>query len=275
MVVVNKCPFCQNKNRKELQIQNFEDIYNNLINPELNKTTRYWYECSSCNFIYRSPKLTEDEQEILYEKYRDVSFRSEKPNDYFDRITKYSNKESENYQKVSWLMKKINSYILDKKNKVLDVGCGGGVLLHKIKEMLPKSVTYGVEPNKLYADLAKKRSGAEEIKTDYFHAELFEHKFDMVVSSDVMEHVDFPDLFLNGIFSSMEEGGVFFLEIPSPTNFGKLESSHDIFNMAHHVFYTKDTLNQYLINAGFVDVDIEDIKYQSNTWKLRAVAYKQ
>jgi hypothetical protein len=50
MVVVNKCPFCQNKNRKELQIQNFEDIYNNLINPELNKTIRYWYECSSSSF---------------------------------------------------------------------------------------------------------------------------------------------------------------------------------------------------------------------------------
>jgi 2-polyprenyl-3-methyl-5-hydroxy-6-metoxy-1,4-benzoquinol methylase len=93
---------------------------------------------------------------------------------------------------------------------VLDVGCGGGVLLHKVKEMMPHSITCGVEPNELYADLARRKSGAREIKTGYFSSELFKCRFDVVLSCDVLEHVESPDLFLKDIYSSLNKGGVLF-----------------------------------------------------------------
>ena len=76
MIEVKKCPYCNSIERVEVQVQKFDDIYIDLINPKLNKETRFWYECSNCKFLYRSPKLDEKEQEILYEKYRDISFRS-------------------------------------------------------------------------------------------------------------------------------------------------------------------------------------------------------
>ena len=89
-----------------------------------------------------------------------------------------------------------------------------------------------------------------------------------------MEHVESPDLFLKDIYSSLNNGGVLFLEVPSPTNFNFLEPSHDIFNMAHHVFYTNDTLHSYLEDIGFIDINLVDIEYKNNAWKLRVTAKK-
>jgi len=162
----------------------------------------------------------------------------------------------------------------DREVKVLDVGCGWGVLLHKVKEMFPKSVTYGVEPNELYSDLARRKSNAREIKTGYFSSELFKFRFDVVLLCDVLEHVDSPDFLLNNIYSALSQRGVLFLEVPSPTNFNLFEPSHDIFNMAHHVFYTKDTLRSILEDIGFIDINVVDIEYNNNAWKLRVTAKK-
>ena len=274
MINVDICPFCSDKTRTIIQQQTFEDIYNKLIDPALNDIIRNWYACTDCEFIYRSPKLDEDEQTILYEKYRDISFRSETPEDYFARITSYNNDESENYKKVSWVVNNMNSNILESGSKILDVGCGGGVLLHKINEMIPDVFTFGVEPNESYSELAREKSGAVEIKTSYFDKNTFKEKFDVIVSSDVLEHVDNPELFLNDIYSSLKIKGFVFLEIPSPTNFGRLGNEHDIFNMAHHVFYTKKILKAYLTNAGFNDIKVDDIEYPTGVWKLRTIAYK-
>jgi 2-polyprenyl-3-methyl-5-hydroxy-6-metoxy-1,4-benzoquinol methylase len=160
--------------------------------------------------------------------------------------------------------------------KALDVGCGGGVLLHKLKEMFPKVRTYGVEPNEMYSDLARKRSGATRIETAYFNEKIFQERFDLIVSSDVLEHVDDPCIILGDMYKSLSKEGVLFLEIPSPTNFSKLDNcEHDIFNMAHHVFYTEEILEKYLEQAGFVRTIISDIEYSTGVWKLRSLSFKE
>ena len=274
MVEVDNCPFCLSKRRIEIQKQTFDDIYNTLIDPTLNKSIRNWFACSKCDFIYRSPKLDKDEQKILYEKYRDISFRSEMPEEYFSRITSYDNHKSENYKKVFWIINNIKTNMLEPGYKILDVGCGGGVLLHKIKEMLPSVETFGVEPNKAYSSLARNRSGAKKIITSYFNKNSFMEKFDLIVSSDVLEHVDNPQILLDDMYQSIKKEGCIFLEIPSPTNFGNLPSEHDIFNMAHHVFYTESILKRYLEISGFKNIIVKDIKYPTGVWKLRSIAYK-
>jgi 2-polyprenyl-3-methyl-5-hydroxy-6-metoxy-1,4-benzoquinol methylase len=274
MLKVINCPHCDQGERVRIMSQNFPDLYINLVDPALNKITRYWYECSNCRFLYRSPKLNKKEQELLYEKYRDKSFRSETSDEYFDRISQYSNSKSENFQKVSWFIKNAKKSILNNSKTVLDVGCGGGVLLHKIKEILPSLSTYGIEPNESYSNLARRRSGAEEILTAYFDSGTIDKKFDIITSSDVLEHVDSPEIFLNDVYRSLNSTGVFFLEVPSPTNFKELESDHDMFNIAHHVFYTSVVLKEYLVDAGFVNIMIEDVRLDNNIWKLRSISYR-
>ena len=281
MIEVTQCPFCSSIERTEIQAQNDTDKYLDLINTQLqNKEirkgggARFWYKCDNCEILYRSPKLNQKEQEVLYEKYRDILFRSETPDEYFDRITQYSDNQSKNFHKITWFLDNLNTTFINKSLQVLDVGCGGGVLLRKMKDMLPKSITYGVEGNKLYSNLARKRSGAIEIKTSYFHKKLFKQKFDIIVSCDVLEHVDCPSLFLDDIYFSLEKEGILFLEIPSPTNFEKLQYDHDIFRVPHHVFYTDYILRKYLKNSGFDNIKIENVKNCSNIWKLRAIANK-
>ena len=272
MINVDNCPNCNSNLRKEVMVQKNNDVYINLINPSLNKEVRYWYQCLDCNFLYRSPKLDSDEQNLLYEKYRDESFREESPDEYFERITQYSDEESENYNKISWFMNFIDA---EKINKILDVGCGGGVLLHKIKIMIPDVLTYGIEPNELYSSLARERSHAEQIITSYFKEGLYHSEFDMIVSSDVLEHVDVPEYFLSNIYDALKSSGILFLEIPSASIFGTQQSDHDMFSIGHHVFYTKEILKELLGNVGFVNVMVEDIENINKIWKLRALAWKK
>ena len=80
---------------------------------------------------------------------------------------------------------------------------------------------------------------------------------------------------MGDIFASLKSNvGVLFLEVPSPTNFKNLCDEHDMFNIAHHVFFTKSILEEYLYNCGFGDIYIDDIENRNNVWKLRALAYK-
>ena len=86
MIEVTQCPFCSSTERIEIQQQNDTDKYLILINTALNKEVRFWYKCDNCELLYRSPKLNQKEQEVLYKKFRDVLFRSETPDEYFDSV---------------------------------------------------------------------------------------------------------------------------------------------------------------------------------------------
>lgn len=273
MVIVERCPFCNESNFELVSTQTYRDIYLDLIRPSLNSEIRNWLRCLVCGGLFRSPKLDADEQHLLYRRYREASFRTESPDEYFDRITTFDDGHSENYHKVSWLLNKGRKLLLSKTKKILDIGCGGGVLIKKLKTMFPELELYGVEPNVDYSELARRRSGAEEIKTSYFSRKLFDLKFDGIVSSDVMEHVDNPREFLRDIKHSLKVRGFLFIEVPSPRNFEELAFDHDMFNVAHHVFFTEEILYQMLGEAGFSNIIVQDVKNISGVWKLKSIGY--
>ena len=89
----------------------------------------------------------------MYKNYRSKSFRIESPDQYFDRITGYKPADSENNHKVKWIKHTIERNFLP--NKILDIGCGIGVLLHTFKSFLKDSSLFGVEPTSSFTDLEK------------------------------------------------------------------------------------------------------------------------
>ena len=139
------CIICGSNEKGTLANQNFKDKYLELLNPKYNKTTRKWVKCEICGFIYHDPLLDKTDTKNLYDKFRDISFRNESPDEYFNRIVDLPPNESENHHKVAWLYDNLTN-LLPNNSKVLDVGCGGGVFMHSLKKKCPTANFMGSNP---------------------------------------------------------------------------------------------------------------------------------
>ena len=77
------CYLCGSDSKFELFIQKGRDIYLELISNDLLDVPRYWYVCSKCGFVFRSPVLEENELYKLYECYEKNVFKGTTPDEYF------------------------------------------------------------------------------------------------------------------------------------------------------------------------------------------------
>ena len=98
----------------------------------------------------------------------------------------------------------------------LDVGCGGGILSEKLKR-LGAHVT-GIDASKSSIDIAKDHAKKSRLEIDYkciTTSQLLENKkekaknkFDLVIASEVIEHVNNRKIFLSDISNLCRSGGL-------------------------------------------------------------------
>ena len=110
---------------------------------------------------------------------------------------------------------KIKVNILEDFN-CLDVGCGGGILSEKLKR-LGANVT-GIDASKNSIEIAKKHAKESRLEIDYkciTTSELLKikenkiiNKFDLVIASEVIEHVNNRKIFLSDISNLCRSGGL-------------------------------------------------------------------
>jgi len=102
--------------------------------------------------------------------------------------------------------------------QILDIGCGGGIVSEQLAR-LGARVT-GVDACKENIDIAqfhcKRDPSTENIQyfcttVEDFLANNSELKFDAVVASEVIEHVENPQVFIQTISSLLKDGGSLFL----------------------------------------------------------------
>lgn len=95
---------------------------------------------------------------------------------------------------------------------VADVGCGGGALLDHVRGLASKIVA--IDPSENFAPSLKSRG------YDYFPSAAaasvdYAGKVDIVLSTQVIEHVDDPLIFLSGIASLLTPDGVAVISTPN------------------------------------------------------------
>jgi 2-polyprenyl-3-methyl-5-hydroxy-6-metoxy-1,4-benzoquinol methylase len=143
--------------------------------------------------------------------------------------------------------------------KLLEVGCGYGFALHFAREALHWNAT-GFDPSSLA------RIGAEdlgiEIVPEYLEvgSEPEKGPFDVVYSSEVIEHVDKPETFLAPVCKVLTDKGLLVLTTP---DIGGLQKNRDLDSLlplispgSHLVLYSRDGLTQALQRAGFSNIDM-------------------
>lgn len=102
------------------------------------------------------------------------------------------------------------------KGKLLDVGCGGGILTEALPYYFPNSTIYGCDISKAAIKYAKKL-GSGKVSFEVIKNNKLPYKsnfFDICICFDVLEHVPDVDFFLNEIKKVLKKRGELFLIVP-------------------------------------------------------------
>jgi SAM-dependent methyltransferase len=250
---IDRCKFCKSSSRVLLGTDTHEDKYLKLIDSDLNKETRNWYRCNDCNFIYRSPVITEKEADILYAKYRSTDFRKITSQDYFDKLTSIPDDESEVYSKAVYIKENIKDI-----GSILDVGCGGGILLWQLRRVFPLSRLQGLEPNKDYARMVRDRMKIDVVE-EFYTENNIDSSFDLTVSTDVIEHIHDINIFWKAANNNINNGKYLFIETPAVKNFEKLDITNDVFEVPHLYFFSKYHVINIANKHGFNILDSKQV----------------
>ena len=156
----------------------------------------------------------------------------------------------------------ILQYIPENAEEVLEVGCGRGVTGKMMEERLGCRVT-GVELNPLAAEDAKKNiSGV--ILGDIQGLNI-EDKYDAVVATELFEHLNYPEDFLNKMKKVLNPGGSIILSTPNVGHYSIVEDLAagrwdyvpiGLLCYTHFRFFTHRTLKDYIERVGFSSYEI-------------------
>lgn len=137
---------------------------------------------------------------------------------------------------------------LQKTGSLLEIGCGDGHLLHKLKDMFPTAV--GIEPAGCNANVAVNR-GLKVFQLMVDESTQVEHSpFDYFCSFHVLEHVTDIGSFLKGVHNNLAHDAVGVFEVPA-TEAAFEHKRYGDFMPDHLNYFTEKTLNMALEWNGF------------------------
>ena len=119
-----------------------------------------------------------------------------------------------NPERIENQVNAVKRHIDPNAKRVLDIGCGGGLLLSKMKAEGAKVI--GIELSDSRAFYAQNKHGIDitkrPIEDQYW--ESFENTFDIVTLWDVIEHVNFPLATLQHAVNVLKPNGILLIDTP-------------------------------------------------------------
>jgi 2-polyprenyl-6-hydroxyphenyl methylase/3-demethylubiquinone-9 3-methyltransferase len=172
---------------------------------------------------------------------------------------------------------------LGPEKRVLDVGCGNGFWAGEFARRGCRVV--GIDPSESGIDLARGSHAAlrfevMEITPDVL-TRLAEEPFDIVVSTEVVEHLYSPQDWAEGCINALRPGGVAIVSTPyhgwlknlALAATGKLDRHLDALREGGHIkFFSQPVLTQLLTEAGFDDVRFAGAGRVPLMWKSMVLA---
>lgn len=203
--------------------------------------------CLSCGFAY----LASWEQSIE---------QSGSLYDYYGRLTdedfaqRYS---AENRARQQKLLKELAVYTRGR--RLLDVGCGDGQLLQTARDEGWDAL--GIDLSESAIRCCSRR-GLSASRTDFFDISLDEQRFDVIVMSELIEHVSSPQRFLTRAEELLDMGGIVYLTTP---NFGSLArrmlgESWSVIHPEHIGYFERSTIRRLVSE----ETGLREIKIEAN-----------
>jgi 2-polyprenyl-6-hydroxyphenyl methylase / 3-demethylubiquinone-9 3-methyltransferase len=106
----------------------------------------------------------------------------------------------------------INQYCSLKDKRVLDVGCGGGILSESLAAK--GALVTGIDAEKEAIQVANAHALENQLDIHYLCTPIEDYEaplFDVIISMELLEHVDEPELIIDHCFRLLKPGGFLFL----------------------------------------------------------------
>jgi SAM-dependent methyltransferase len=233
-------------------------------------------QCRKCSLLFINPQPEEKELKAYYPKayystgtirYREYSWlRKRVLEEYFGyRHSTNSSKSLRYFKKILFIPLRAryrNAIPFIPGGRLLDIGCGNGTELYKLKAMGWK--TYGVELDEEAASKAKSL-GLEVFTGNLFGADYPDHYFHVVRMSFVLEHLPNPKETLQEIKRILLPYGRLYISIHNARSlnywlFGERWYSFDV---PRHLFsFSPKTIKRLLSS---LDLRVKAIQFDSGT----------
>lgn len=248
MEQVTSCNFCGNGNL----IKIYEDIVDEVSKEKFNII-----RCMRCNLMMTSPRPESNEIARYYPR---TYYSYTESKDYFSSriallIKKYYVLPPENIIKrmiigfFAVLLKRFVAVIIEgegKSRNILDVGCGDG---RRISWLIEYNYNvYGTEISEDACNIAKSR-GIKVFCGDLLEAKYPESFFDIVIFSQVFEHLLDPQRTLEECYRIMKKESILIIDVPNIESlnyriYGKFWFPLEV---PRHLFhFSKQTVCNYL-----------------------------
>jgi len=229
------CPLCLERSNEVL----YE--YNTYAGPVLGDTTVTLVMCSSCAFVYNTPRPT---HEAISRHYQESSSGA-----VFHEIHAGSRHSILDLERSSFIERYSDNY---DSGKFIDIGCGQGSLLRKLN--LPNLKKYGLDPIQ-----NSDNDGNNPVNFINGFIETYDvnhrDKFDIVSCISSLEHFYSPDIVLDKFHEMLNPDGMLFLEIPD--SLSPKSQLAEFFSFEHLSHFTEASLTKMLNLHGFEVIEFD------------------
>ena len=196
--------------------------------------------------------------EVAIYKCRDTGFRFYYPNTIFADESFYTFLQQKDfyYSKWNWENREALKKLVPG-GKILEVGCGTGSFIHRLKEKGFDCI--GLELNKSAVEVCRQKGLVVYNELLDTHSKLHAEKYDAVCAFQVLEHVYDVHSFLNESLQCLKPGGRLIIAVPNNNPyFYKYDKYHTLNLPPHHSgLWNKESLRRL---TGFFPMTVCKLK---------------
>ncbi|CAK7025219.1 class I SAM-dependent methyltransferase [Fusobacterium varium] len=260
-----KCKFCNNEMEK----------IGNKVQGYIEDTDFDVYQCNECNL--QQVKI-ENTYEELYKDIYEKIYKNSNILPGYSRYYKYSQEILQSKNPIEYLTNVEDVYnsvyncIKEYKNKVqnpkiLEIGSGLGYFTYGMKK-----AGFDIAGMEISNDAVKK--AIKNYGNNYICADLFEYsqenkeKYDVVVMTEVIEHISEPEKFLKVIRTILKTGGILIVTTPNKGAYPENFVWHSDLPPIHLWWFSRKSLKKLMEITGYRSIGFYDIFKLENADKV-------
>ncbi|MHB8108766.1 MAG: methyltransferase domain-containing protein [Syntrophorhabdaceae bacterium] len=221
--------------------------------PQFQKDGYSYMRCRICGSLYCSPRPIEAQLTTIYNQSESARYWSEV---FFPAVVEARRERMFRKKAIKVLQ------VLEERNmrprSICDVGAGYGIFLEELQRILPEAHLSAIEPDPRLAVRCREK-GFETLEKFAAGSGEWAGRFDLVISSEVVEHVFSPLEFVRSIQSLVAVGGMALITGLGYEGFDILllqENSNSVFPPHHLNFLSVSGFERILTRSGFNRVEV-------------------
>lgn len=199
--------------------------------------------CTVCGTVFRNPRLPDDYRLWAYE---------ERPSE-----SEPPQLEPATIAHARYMLGQLQALLqVSSPPRLLDFGCGAGGFLRQALEA--GFDVMGLEVNKALVAHVSSQYGIPTFQGLITDPGFKDERFDVIVSSQVFEHLLDPSRTLKAVQDHLNPNGLLLIEVPNLSHFRERLKKGSTMDDAHLFYFNRRSLSDLLTGSGFHIVRVEE-----------------